>query len=776
MSRQRRSLLSGVLLCSWGFLFAPGAVEADSAPPASTKLHPALVRLLGQTTAPVKAWVFFADKGIGSQQEYDRAIQQVASTYNARAVQRRMLRGQNARRGGGVFDEHDLPVVPAYIDAVVATGARLHVTSRWVNAVSVYATRQQLEAIAGLPCVTRLQPVARAARVSRPVSNEAMDEPLPAPAGGDPQRSVNYGASQAQLAQINLIALHDEGYTGGDVIVGILDTGFRRTHEAFNEPGHVVNVIAEYDFVDDDNNAAPETGDPSSQHNHGTMILGCLGSYKPGELVGGAFDASFILAKTEDTTAEYPAEEDNYVAGLEFIESNGGDMMTSSLGYIDWYTQGDLDGETAVTTIAVNVATSLGVHCCTAAGNEFHDTNPTTSHLIAPSDAFQVIACGAVNSSGTIASFSSDGPSADGRVKPEVLARGVSTHTVSPSSNTSYTTADGTSLSTPLVACAVACLIQANPQWTVDQMRDHLFFTADDYVANGTFDPLYIRGYGVINAFAAYADCNINEIPDECDVDCGTPGGACDVPGCGGSLDCNTNGIPDECEIDCNSNGIPDDCDIADCPAGDTSCADCDANGVPDGCDVPFPQQGRISLDRNRYACEATATIQVDDCGLNADDNVVETVQITIDSDSEPGGETVLLTETGPATGAFTGTIPLSMTDGSGILLVADGETVTAEYVDADDGLGGTNVVVTTTAVVDCEAPVISNVQTINIEPRSATLTFGTDEPAYGTVRYGTSCASLTETVAGTSLNTMHSLDLAGLTDATTYFYAVDAE
>ena len=239
---------------------------------------------------------------------------------------------------------------------------------------------------------------------------------------------------------------------------------------------------------------------PSSQHNHGTMILGCIGSYQPGELVGGAYDASFVLAKTEDTSGEYEAEEDNYVAGLQFIEANGADMATSSLGYIDWYTQSQLDGETAVTTIAMNIANSNGLHVCTAAGNEYHDSDPATSSLIAPSDAYRVITCGATDLGGSITSFSSEGPTADGRVKPEVLACGSSTDTVSPSSDTGYTTADGTSLSTPLVACAVACLIEAHPEWTVDELRDALFQTADDYVANGTHDPLFVRGYGVVNA------------------------------------------------------------------------------------------------------------------------------------------------------------------------------------------------------------------------------------------------------------------------------------
>ncbi|MBU0717567.1 MAG: S8 family serine peptidase, partial [Planctomycetes bacterium] len=744
------------------------------------KLHPALLRSVEEAAGLVKAWVFFTDKGVDSPQEYAEAVNRVAAEYNPRATQRRMLRGTRAARGEALFNEHDLPVVRSYIDAVQATGARVHVTSKWVNAVSVYADRQQLNEIAKLPFVRKLQPVARAAkRIPPPVEKLVAESPRdvqPDLPDAVADIRLDYGNSEIQLTQINLIALHDEGFTGQGVIVGILDTGFHRTHEAFNHPLHPLNVIAEYDFVNNDGNTDIEGGDPSSQHNHGTMILGCLGAYMPGELVGGAYNASFVLAKTEDTTDEYPAEEDNYVAGLEFIEAHGADMSTSSLGYIDWYTQDDLDGLTAVTTIAINISTSLGVHHCNAAGNEYHDSNPNTSSLIAPSDGFDVITCGAVDSSGTIAYFSSDGPTADGRVKPEVLARGISTHTVSPSSDTGYTTADGTSLSTPLVACAVASLISANPQWTVAQMRDHLFETADYYVANGTYDPLYVRGYGIIDAFAAWADCNLNDIPDHCDVDCGEAGGPCDLPGCGGSLDCNANLVPDECEVDCNGNGIPDDCDMADCLPDDPLCADCNSNDVPDECDIPFPQQGRIELGSSKVPCEGTVAITVADCGLNVDDGIVETTTVTIDSDSEPGGESVLLTETGPSSGTFSGTVAVSETDVAGVLLVGTGDNVIATYVDAHDGLGGTDVSVTDAATVDCQGPVVSFVQVTDIGPFEATVTFQVDEPAKVTVHYGTACAALTEEVTVAAYQLSFQVVLDNLDKGTTYYFAIDAE
>jgi serine protease AprX len=404
-----------------------------------------------------------------------------------------------------------MPLSPGYVAALQALGAEIRVHSRWLNAVSVEVDNHHAELIETLPFVDHVQPV-RAGRRDQAVEGRQQ--------GG--VAGTDYGAATAQTLQVDLVALHSRGFTGNGVVIGILDTGFNRVHEAFASEAHPLNVLAEYDFINDDPNTGIEEGDPNSQHRHGTWILGTIASYLPSQLVGTAYSASFVLAKTEDVASETPIEEDYYVAGLEFIEAHGADLATSSLGYFDWYTSEDLDGVTAVTTIAVNIATANGLVCLTAAGNGGHDDDPATHHLGAPADALQVISCGAVDELGESAGFTSDGPSADGRVKPEILARGVATATVHSTNTSGIVALNGTSLSTPVVAGAVACILQARPDYSVDELREALFASATEGQSGP--DPLFIRGYGIIQADAAArrgrdaADINLDGVVDSADL------------------------------------------------------------------------------------------------------------------------------------------------------------------------------------------------------------------------------------------------------------------
>jgi len=459
---------------------------------ATAEVGPDVHRRLAETNAPVKVWVFFADKGFSSPAAEQAALLSVEESLPSRTVLRRSRR----RSAAGLVDSRDLPVSSAYAADVAAMAGKVQARSRWLNAVSVDVDEAQLADLLALPFVTRVQLVGRSvgtelaatSRTPRPFSNTV------GPSASS-YAGASHGLAFSQLDLVEVPALHSQGYTGAGVVIGVLDTGFVTTHDAFNVPGSALDVIDAFDFVNNDSNVGIEVGDDPGQHHHGTYILGVMGGNLSGTYIGAAPDASYLLAKTEDITQEVQAEEDTYVEGLEWLELNGADIVSSSLGYIDWYTQADLDGLTAVTTLAVNVATSNGVIYCTAAGNASFDSNPSTSALIAPADAFDVITVGSVTVTGEVSFFSSDGPSADGRVKPEVMGMGDLAVTVWPDDDTQYVAVSGTSLSTPQVAGALACLLQAHPEWSVQTMRERVTKSADSLGAPVP-DPLFVTGYG----------------------------------------------------------------------------------------------------------------------------------------------------------------------------------------------------------------------------------------------------------------------------------------
>jgi hypothetical protein len=184
---------------------------------------------------------------------------------------------------------------------------------------------------------------------------------------------------------------------------------------------------------------------------------------------------------------------------------------------------------------------------------------------------------------------------------------------------------------------------------------------------------------------------------------------------------------------------------------------------------------GTLSIDRETYACEDTVAIQVIDCGLNLDDGVVDTAEVVVSSDTEMYGEVVVLTELGPDTGQFAGTVDLVTADVVGAVQVSAGDTVTVHYVDADNGEGGYDVDVYAYATVDCTPPMISDVATLEVEPRSALVGFTTNEPAQGTVRYGLSCGALDGVAQGSGYTESPVVSVTTLQDNTTYFYAVEA-
>ena len=478
-------------------------------------------------------WVFFADRS-ASGEDLEAQLAARRAELDPRAVARRM------RAMGVAVDQDDLLPSASYVSHVESTGARVRRLSRWLNAASIEATQAQVDQLQAFVEVRKVAPLATYYRrnVGEEVDADGTTGPTPLPLA-DPLQNppFEYGRAQSQLTALGAPAAHTCGLTGKGVVVGILDSGFLTTHASLTK----VKVLGQRDFVKNDDVVANQAGDPSGQHSHGTSCLSLIAGSDPGNFMGGAPDVEVVLAKTEDTAMETKTEEDNYVAGLEFVESKGADISTSSLGYIDWWKPEDFNGKTAPTSVAVDAAVKRGLVCLTATGNE----GPQAKTLGVPADAFGVISIGAVNLQGRIANFSSRGPTADGRMKPEFVAPGQGV-TVARASG-GYNAGDGTSFATPLAAAMVALLLQASPGLKPAEVIDKLKASA---VTMGPADSVY--GYGRIDiakATASYCQCT------DADAD-GAKSKACGGTDCKdddakinpGAMELCTGGVDENCD------------------------------------------------------------------------------------------------------------------------------------------------------------------------------------------------------------------------------------
>jgi len=438
-------------------------------------------------TASTRLWICFKDKGPASASKRDEALALARRDLNARCAWRRGKVRDQAR----LVDEADLALSPAYLEKVGGQVTKVRAVSRWLNAASVEATGRQLKALEQNAFIRSIDLVASFKRDESLLLPAAASSP--ARASGQDIRT-DYGPSLAQLEQIGVPTLHDLGYSGSGVIVGMLDTGFRKSHQAFQN----ARLLAEWDFVNGDGDVQQDLSDPNDYPDaHGTGTWSVLGGFSPGQLFGPAYGADFLLAKTETVSFERPIEEDYWVAGIEWAESLGAEVVSSSLGYTDWYTFADMDGRTAVTTRAAARAVSLGVVVVNAAGNE---RDKPWGHIIAPADGFGVVAVGAVNAGGRIAPFSSPGPTFDGRTKPEVCALGVDDWMAANGVDGSdtYRRGSGTSFATPLVAGVVALILEAHRDWTPRRVRAALLGTAER-----SLRPDNNYGWGIIDAASA---------------------------------------------------------------------------------------------------------------------------------------------------------------------------------------------------------------------------------------------------------------------------------
>jgi hypothetical protein len=370
---------------------------------------------------------------------------------------------------------------------------RIRCRSRYLNAVSAEVEVRKIAAICSFSFVKRLDIVGTYRRRGVPGPGRR-EEPSSSRQRGAFQ-SERYGESYTQLSQIEATRLLDLGYNGSGinkgtepVLVCVMDTGFDLTHEAFSH----LSVVAQRDFIQGDSVTSNEPGDAANQDMHGTRVLGTIAGYHEGDLIGPAWGADYLLAKTEIMNPpDVRIEEDYWVAGIEWADSCGADIVTSSVGYVDWYMWEDLDGDEPLCTRAADRAVSRGIIVVNAAGNQ-------RDSLIAPADGDSVIAVGAVDRFGHITFFSSRGPTADGRIKPELVAMGMEVRSVIEGTVNGYSSYAGTSFAAPLVAGLCAQILEIHPEWSPAEIRQALLFTAS---RSGSPDNTY--GYGLPRGMAA---------------------------------------------------------------------------------------------------------------------------------------------------------------------------------------------------------------------------------------------------------------------------------
>lgn len=455
------------------------------------KLSPSLDLKLSKLNQNEKVlvWIYFSDKGDALENYFYNPL----SVVSEKSLQRRMKLNLES-----LIDLSDLPVNQNYISKLQAQGFILKQKSKWLNAVSGYADKFTIEKLVQNNFIKSIDVVGRFKKSDNSIEfqeNEIENfNHISQPHGIS---SLNYGRSFNQLNIIKVPQVHNLGFNGAGVTICVMDAGFNNlAHVVFDS----MNIVATWDFVNGDPNVG-DHGDMGSG-THGTNVLSVIGGYAPGNLIGPAYKSNYILAKTENTDSETPVEEDNWVAALEWADSIGVDITSTSLGYLEYdspftsYTWQSMNGNTAIITIAGDLAVKKGIVVVNSAGNEGWRTTPNS--LIAPADGDSIFAIGSVDSLGVRSSFSSFGPTVDGRIKPDFMAMGSRVVVARANNQTQFTTSSGTSFSCPLASGAIALLLQANPNLTPIQLRNILRQTS-----SRSNSPDNLFGWGIINTLAA---------------------------------------------------------------------------------------------------------------------------------------------------------------------------------------------------------------------------------------------------------------------------------
>lgn len=394
------------------------------------------------------------------------------------------------QRQGLAVDSTDLPVSPHYLALLSEARLRVVSRSRWTNTVVVALPRpDDMGLLRELPFVSD---VVRLFSSPDSVNISSRNTLVATVEKWDTTGAGHYGHGREQIEMIGGARLHEAGFRGRGMTIAVVDGGFMNADRMAALRN--VRIVGYRDFV------YPPSPDFYAELDHGTEVLSTMAANLPDTLVGTAPEARYLLLRSEDGRSESLAEEDFWCAAVEFADSIGADVVNSSLGYHHFdnylgdHRYRDLDGKTSVCSRAASLMAGKGMILVTSAGNEGLGT---WKKINVPGDARDVLTVGAVNAMRVNTGFSSLGPTADGRVKPDVMAKGF--HAAVVAGNGRVTTANGTSFSSPITCGMVACLWQALPGCTALDIIDLVRRSGHQYDA-----PDNVFGYGLPDFWKAY--------------------------------------------------------------------------------------------------------------------------------------------------------------------------------------------------------------------------------------------------------------------------------
>ncbi|GAA0728831.1 S8 family serine peptidase [Aquimarina litoralis] len=445
---------------------------------------------IGQTE---DAWIYLTDK-----EDVASSIANPISILTQKSIDRKA-------RHNIIIDEKDVPVNENYIDQLKnANGITVLAKSKWFNCVYVRGDKANVDDLLNLSFVSAIEFADRSLNTKRfrPLHKDSFAERNNK---FEVKTSFDYGNATEQIEQLNAEYLHQIDYTGTGMTIAVMDSGFPgvNTIDGFKRARDNGRILDGYDFVRRDDNEFAFSGS-----SHGTQTFSDIAGFIDGQFVGTAPDANYYLFITEDVATEGPKEESLWVEAAERADSLGVDVINTSLGYSNGfdnpayeYTTSDMDGQTTFISRGANIAFEKGMLLVSSAGN----TGSSSWGIItSPGDAPGVLTVGAINALGNYASFSSRGPTADNRVKPDVVARGQSAAVIR--SDNSVSVSNGTSFSSPIMAGAVACLWQAFPSMTNVEIMQLIRESSSLYA-----NPTNQLGYGIPNFKSIVQSLSVND-------------------------------------------------------------------------------------------------------------------------------------------------------------------------------------------------------------------------------------------------------------------------